>query len=187
MNYRLSNFWVLTILLYSIGCYSKNIHVTIDRYALVNRHLRVCSEADSLSPFTVGNGDFAFTVDVTGSQTLTDFYEKGIPLVTQSNWGWHTFPNEKGYKVEQTYQYFDTYGRSVPYASIMDSKPARYLRANPHRLHLGRIDFKKINEKISDVQIPDIKDIKQTMDIWEGIAKSSFVFNRNKGVGTIRW
>ena len=180
MNHRLSNFWLVIILLYSAGCYSKNIRVPIDRYALVNRHLPVCSKADSLSPFSVGNGNFAFTVDVTGLQTLTDFYEKGIPLVTQSNWGWHVFPNDSGYKVEQTYRYFDTYGRSVPYAAIMDSKPAKYFRSNPHRLHLGRIGFKKVNDIFSELKSSDIADIDQTMDIWEGIVKSSFILNGNE-------
>jgi len=49
-------------------------------------------QADALSPFTVGNGKFAFTADITGLQTFPDFYEKGIPLATQSEWGWHAFP-----------------------------------------------------------------------------------------------
>ena len=160
-----------------IKCYSRNVCSSIDRYALVNRHLPVCNKADSLSPFTVGNGEFAFTVGVTGLQTFTDFYEKGIPLVTQSNWGWHTFPNDNEYHVEQTHQYFDTYGRSVPYASIMDSEPAKYLRGNPHRLHLGRIGFKKVSADFPDVQLSDITDINQVLDIWEGIIKSSFVIN----------
>jgi len=178
--FRSKNIYRFIFVLALINCHRENISNSIDRYALVNRHLPVCNNADSLSPFTVGNGDFAFTVGITGLQTLTGFYEKGIPLTTQSNWGWHTFPNDSGYHVRQTYQYFDTYGRSVPYASIMDSKPAKYLRGNPHRLHLGRIGFKKVNENFSDVQISEITDINQVMNIWQGIVKSSFVYNGNE-------
>ncbi len=178
--FRSKNFYRFIFVLTFINCHRENISNSIDRYALVNRHLPFCNNADSLSPFSVGNGDFAFTVGITGLQTLTGFYEKGIPLTTQSNWGWHTFPNDSGYNIKQTCQYFDTYGRSVPYASIMDSKPAKYLRGNPHRLHLGRIGFKKVNENFSDIQISEITDINQVMNIWQGIVKSSFVYNGNE-------
>jgi hypothetical protein len=160
-----------------IQCDTKFASTPIDRYALVHRHLPTCDQVDPLSPFTVGNGDFAFTADITGLQTLTAFYEKGIPLVTQSHWGWHTFPNSGSYCHQQTYENFDTYGRSVPYGSIMNSKAAGYLRANPHRLHLGRIGFKKLNPEYTDVKPSDISSINQVMDIWEGIIKSTFTIN----------
>jgi len=38
----------------------------IDRQALVKRHIPVLTTIDSLSPFTLGNGEFAFTTDITG-------------------------------------------------------------------------------------------------------------------------
>jgi protein-glucosylgalactosylhydroxylysine glucosidase len=167
----------LLTVLFLFSCNRCNARHSIDRYALVNRHLPRCREADPLSPFTVGNGDFAFSADVTGLQSLNDFYEQGIPLVTQSNWGWHSFPNINNYHSEQTYEYFDTYGRMVPYASIMDSEPAKYLRANPHRLNLGRLSLKKLKPNYADVQLSDVTQIDQVMDIWQGIIKSSFVLN----------
>ena len=82
----------------AIGCSNRD-GPAIDRHELVHRHFPRLAEADRLSPFTVGNGDFAYTVDVTGLQTFPDFYEKGIPLTTQSNWGWHTIPNTKNYSL----------------------------------------------------------------------------------------
>ncbi|UCH13223.1 MAG: hypothetical protein JSV22_08905, partial [Bacteroidales bacterium] len=74
----------LVILLYSYGCGrpDNKDDVHINRKALVQRHIPTLSSADSLSPFTVGNGEFAFTVDITGLQTFPDFYENGIPLGT---------------------------------------------------------------------------------------------------------
>ena len=149
----------------------------IDRSALVHRHLPVCKQMDPLSPFTVGNGEFALTADVTGLQTFPKLYESGIPLVTQSQWGWHTEPNVLGYRYEQTIESFDTDGRPVPYASIMDSPSAKYFRANPHRLHLGQIGFKKRqNQNFTNLLPEDIEKIDQILDIWEGVLKSVFLF-----------
>ncbi|MBN1995973.1 glycoside hydrolase family 65 [candidate division KSB1 bacterium] len=152
----------------------------MDRFALVHRHLPDCRKADVLSPFTVGNGEFAFTVDVTGLQTLAAFYEQGIPLVTQSQWGWHTVPNTKGFRRSQTWEYMDTYDRVVPYASIMRSEAAEYLRSNPHRLNLGRIAFRKADSAFSEIQVSDISEIDQVLDIWTGKIHSFFVLDGKK-------
>lgn len=43
---------------------------TINRQALVQRHNVIVTTADTLSSLTVGNGRFAFTVDVTGLQSF---------------------------------------------------------------------------------------------------------------------
>ena len=115
---------------------------TIDRKSLVSRHCPSVSKADSLSPFTVGNGEFAFTADVTGLQTFPGYYKNGIPLGTQSQWGWHSVPSDTRFTLDQTYKYHDTFGRMVPYASGQQGDAAAWLRANPHRLHLGRIGFR---------------------------------------------
>ncbi len=57
---------------------------TIDRKAVVRRHTIHINKADSLSSLSVGNGKFAFTVDVTGLQSFPAFYKGGVPLGTQS-------------------------------------------------------------------------------------------------------
>src|SRR5207244_7268814 len=62
----------------------------IDRAALVKRHNPVLRAIDPLSPLSVGNGEFAFTADVTGLQTFPDVYAQALPLCTMSQWGWHT-------------------------------------------------------------------------------------------------
>lgn len=156
------------------GCNSKNIDDKIDRYSLVHRHIPSVTKPDPLSPFTVGNGEFAFTTDITGLQTFPEFYEKGIPLGTQSQWGWHSIPNSNDYSLKQTFEYYDTYGRQVPYASDQNSKAGQWLRSNPHRLHLGRIGFKINKSDGEEVSLNDITNINQSWNIWEGIIKSSF-------------
>ena len=63
----------------------------IQRKKLVQNHNPKNNQPDKLAPLTVGNGEFAFTVDITGMQTFYETYEE-IPLCTQSQWGWHSFP-----------------------------------------------------------------------------------------------
>ena len=90
-----------------IFCQNKKI----DRQAIVQRHTVVLTKVDTLASLSVGNGTFAFTADVTGLQTFPDEYAKGIPLGTQSEWGWHSFPNTEGYKIEESLKDYDAHGR----------------------------------------------------------------------------
>ena len=68
----------------------------IDRHALVTRHNPTITAVDKSAPFMVGNGNFAFTADITGLQTFQDQYSPLVPLMTQAQWGWHSFPNPQG-------------------------------------------------------------------------------------------
>ncbi len=163
----------------AIGCSNRDGQA-IDRHRLVHRHFPRLIEADPLSPFTVGNGDFAYTVDVTGLQTFPDFYEKGIPLTTQSNWGWHTIPNAHNYSLKDATRYWEVEGRQVPFASLQRTEAGQWLRANPHRLHLGRIGFQLSNSAGKKISIGDIRDIDQMVDLWQGIIKSSFKIEGNR-------
>ncbi|NQT27075.1 glycoside hydrolase family 65 [candidate division KSB1 bacterium] len=146
----------------------------IDRKALVKRHIPTVDHVDVLSPFSVGNGEFAFTVDVTGLQTFMEEYNSGILLGTHAQWGWHTVPNPNQYTLDQTFEYLKVDGRQVPYASKQNSEAGQWLRANPHRLHLGKIGFSIQKSDGNEIQISDIKEIKQSADIWEGIIHSAF-------------
>jgi hypothetical protein len=83
----------------------------IDREALVRRHTVYIKKADSLSSLTVGNGNFAMTVDVTGLQSFPGYYKGGVPLGTQSVWGWHYLPNNDGYQFEETLKVYELAGR----------------------------------------------------------------------------
>ena len=65
----------------------------IDRKALMDRNCPIVTEMDTLASLSVGNGEFAVTVDATGLQTFPEYYSGGVPLGTQSQWGWHSFSN----------------------------------------------------------------------------------------------
>jgi protein-glucosylgalactosylhydroxylysine glucosidase len=75
------------------SCNSESKKPRIDRKVWVERHQVTVNEHDTLSSLSVGNGRFAFTVDFTGLQTFPEAYKHGIPLGTESDWGWHRFPN----------------------------------------------------------------------------------------------
>ena len=141
----------------------------IDRRALVQRHNPVVTALDPLAPLSVGNGEFAFTADVTGLQTFPEQYETGMPLCTQSQWGWHSHPPLKGLSAKDLrLEQFDTHGRNVGYAtqSAGQSELFNWLRENPHRLYLGRIALRLPKR--------DLTAIRQTLDLWTGILTSHF-------------
>ena len=150
----------------------------IDRQALVARHSAVLRRLDPESPLTVGNGEFAFTADVTGLQTFADAYDATIPLGTLSNWGWHTAPNPDGWSIDRfPHAEYDSHGRTVGYADIPGDKRTpeiAWLRANPHRLHLGRLGFVLTRADGQPAGADDLRDVEQTLDLWTGALHSRF-------------
>lgn len=152
---------------------------SIDRKALVERNNPHITAIDTLASLTVGNGEFAFTVDVTGLQSFPELYRNGVPLGTQSQWGWHSFPNTKNLTREETLKDYDFgRGRQEPYAVQFNEEgrqkdAANYFRVNPHRLHLGIIGF----DSIAPGQVADID---QKLDMWTGNINSSFTVDGSK-------
>lgn len=150
----------------------------IDRAALVARHHPSVQTLDPLSPFSLGNGEFAFTADITGLQTFPGSYEAGIPLATQSHWGWHSEVNAEGYELSDTFQRYDTDGRPVTYAADMDSPAGQWLRANPHRLHLGQIGLAMTTRDGAAVAPEQLTDVEQALDLWRGVLDSRFALEQ---------
>lgn len=151
--------------------------VPIDREALVNRNNPHMNSFDSLASFTVGNGEFAFTVDATGLQTFPDKYKLGVPLGTQSQWGWHSFPNPNNFLHSETLKNYNFRGKAEPY-SVQFSDEGRlkdaadWFRANQHRLHLGIIGFEMDGDDFKS-----IRNINQQLDMWNGLISSQFDLN----------
>lgn len=141
----------------------------IDRRALVSRHCPDFRGADPFGALSVGNGDFAFTADVTGLQSFTDFHLAGIPLCTMASWGWHSYPVPAGLAPLRL-EAFDTFGREVPYATSRVGQDATFdhLRQSPHRLHLGRLGF----DLGPDPAV--LTDTRQQLDLWTGVLTSRF-------------
>ena len=152
---------------------------SIDRRALVTRHNVVLDKPDPLTPLSVGNGEFAFTADITGLQTFPHVYQGGMPLGTQAQWGWHSLPDPEGYRLEDALEGYTVGGRQVPYASGIGpdgqySAAASWLRANPHRLHLGQIGLRVSKRDGSPLALEDLARPHQRLDLWTGLLESRF-------------
>ena len=153
----------------------------IDRKQLVSRHNPSLHSVDVQSPFTVGNGEFAFSADVTGMQTLFPLYEEHyVPLCTMSQWGWHSAPDENG----KTYTLSDVKHTEYSYANRTVSYPVErvkgnehiynWLRENPHRANLAAIALYWNEQAIS---ANELSNIHQQLRLYEGILESRFMLN----------
>ena len=177
------NCTIVSIFLF-LTFFTVNAQHIIDRKAVVSRHNVHLTKPDSLSSLTVGNGAFAFTVDVTGLQSFPLYYKKGIALGTESDWGWHSFPNKEGWKEDEFYKAFNFNGSAVPYA-VQWNEPQRnmeaanYFRQNPHRLQLGNVGMELIKKNGQRAGISDLKNIDQTLNLWTGEIKSIFTLEND--------
>ena len=157
----------------------KSIAQPIDRAAVVRRHTIQVNRIDSLSSLSVGNGNFAFTVDATGMQSFQELCAKGVPLGTQSVWGWHSFPNNEHLIIEEAQKVYTIEGRKISY-TVQPKEPERakkaveYFRVNPHRLQLGNIGLEITKNDGSLATSTDIKNINQQLDVFTGIITSKF-------------
>jgi hypothetical protein len=146
----------------------------IDRYELVARNNPVHGFPDTGSPLSVGNGEFAFTADITGLQTFRGDYEY-FPLCTMSQWAWHSFPVDLDYSKLHLKQ-FDTYGRNVGYAVDAAGQELHFrnLRENAHRLNLAAIGL-LIERDGKRAVLADLTSARQKLDMWKGLLQSDFL------------
>lgn len=138
----------------------------IDREAIVMRHTLHLTTPGKVQ---VGNGEFAFTADLTGLQTLEE-------CCTMSQWGWHTSPLPSGltqanfrWTPRKTYS-----GRTVDYMIGEGDAISKWLYANPHKLNLGRIGLHFRKQDGSSLRGADLVDLHQTLDLWNGVLTTQF-------------
>ncbi|HEV2864330.1 MAG TPA: hypothetical protein VGX48_25250 [Pyrinomonadaceae bacterium] len=151
----------------------------IDRAALIGRHNPVARKIDPLSPLSVGNGEFAFTADVTGLQTFPAEYENAMPLCTMAQWGWHTTPHRPGLDPGSLrLNMYETHGRQVGYHTRSEGQAElfNWLRENPHRLHLGQIGLRMMTASGREAKASDLTNVEQRLNLWAGVLESSFEF-----------
>jgi hypothetical protein len=161
---------------------ASSVAAPIDRQALVTRHNPTLSAVDPAAPFMVGNGSIGFTADITGLQTFQDAYSPLVPLLTQSQWGWHSFPNPKGFTIENALVPIEVPGGTRPYPSLRNWDEAqaehiKWLRENPHRFNLGRLGLHLAHADGRAAAFSDISATRQTLDLWSGRLHSRFVFD----------
>ncbi|KXI28097.1 hypothetical protein [Paraglaciecola hydrolytica] len=150
----------------------------IDRQALVSRHNPQLTHLDYSSPFTVGNGQFAFTADITGLQSLAaDYFTQGIPLETKARWAWHSRVNPNNYQLDDANQHYQAYGRDADFPTNADTAAGQWLRQNPHDLPLARIALQYQGKPL---QIEQLSAIEQRLDLWNGQLNSHYQLEGNK-------
>ena len=149
---------------------TKASQVPIDRFALVTRHNVELTKFDAERPVQVGNGEFAFGMDITGLQTFA-------PFNTMSQWGWHSSPLPTGTKISDfDGQNWETHGRTVRYPMPDPIHPeiSEWLAANPHRINLGRLGLILKKKDGTLASVSDLKNPYQVLDLWNGIVSSRF-------------
>jgi hypothetical protein len=156
----------------------------IDRVALVTRNNVHLTSPDTLGSLSVGNGEFAFTVDASGLQTFYEEYENGVSLGTQAQWAWHSIPSAENYTLDDVAKEYESCNsKNVPYAIQHNEgragKATAWLRANPHRLHLGIIGIVLLKENGDSVKLADLKEIDQSLDLWRGKVESNYTIEGN--------
>jgi hypothetical protein len=159
-----------------------SLSAPIDRHALIARHDVVLTNFDAANPLSIGNGEFCFTVDSTGLQTFPEAFTNTTPLGTMADWAWHSSPNPNGWDIDkfEFKKYPDLNGRLVLYADVphnQQTSETKWLRANPHRLHLGQIGLVLKHADGSLAKTNDLTDIVQKLDLWNGEIISHFKFD----------
>jgi hypothetical protein len=148
----------------------------IDRHALVTRHNPHLTALDTWAPLSVGNGEFAFTVDATGLQTFTEYYRQhGITTETEARWSWHEDPNPHGYKLSDANHLFTAYEKTMGYPTKGSGPASMWLRENPHIQPLPQLSLDlKRPEGAVPLAPGDIHDVDQTLDLWSGTINSRY-------------
>lgn len=131
---------------------------------------------DSKNPVTIGNGDFAITLDQTGTQSLYETY-KDIPLSTMSNKNWF-YKDKKNIKPS----YVD--GKAYMLFNLDNDPNYQINRQYPFKYSFMQILLYD-NDKLIDIN--NIKDVKQELDLYKGIVTSSFNYKEkiNKTISFI--
>ena len=145
----------------------------IDRKALVQRHNITIHQDNPKKPMQVGNGEFAYNVDITGMQTFSAHN-------TMAHWAWHSMPLPEGLKIDDFMgQTYTVNGRPVKFDIDNPQQPelSKWLAANPQPVNLGRIGLYLTHADGSMADVSEIKNASQTLDLWTGIITSSFVFD----------
>jgi hypothetical protein len=192
------SYWVvmggLLVVVLSAVAAEPDAKARIDRQAVVARHNITITEFDATrprgewTPMQIGNGHFAFGFDVTGLQTF--MLQGSMSHATLSDWCWYTAPNPENYRPEETMlEVVGGGGRKAPYAvnskhHFLKLPPGQarraegawnYFRQNPGRFCMGQIRFQLFKADGKLIEPGDLHNIRQTLDLWTGTVRSTYV------------
>lgn len=138
--------------------------------AFVNKFNVINTFADLENPLSVGNGDFAFTCDITGLQTFYEEYNF-IPLCSMSDlvWAERDVASPKPYK---SYTRASD-GREIKYMSDTHSPHYGEHRLNAYKFDLFKLAFTYNGKKL---QLNEVSGICQALDVYRGEIVSRFTY-----------
>ena len=149
----------------------KSTIAAIDRHALVSRHDIATRQIDPMGALAVGNGGFAFNVDVTGLQSFPEFYEKTMPIGILSDWGWHAFRTGR-IQAGQVSVHDGQEARPGICLSRREHQQSAARRGLPARqsasFRAGPIGLEMTKADGSKAAIEDVKNPEQKLDLWGG-------------------
>lgn len=123
----------------------------------------IFNKIDPKNPVSIGNGDFAITLDQTGTQSLYEFY-KDLPLSSMSNKHW--FYKDKR-EIKKTY--ID--GKAYMLFNLDNDPYYQINRQYPFKYSFMQIMLYDGNHPIDR---DNITKIHQELDLYEGIVNTSF-------------
>lgn len=168
MNLKANILFIVLCIFFCSALFAK-----INRQNLVERHNVTIYQNNPKKPMQVGNGEFAYNVDITGMQTFN-------PHNTMSHWAWHSMPLQNGLNPN------DFKGKTIlingsPVVCEIDNPDqpelSQWLAANPHPINLGRIGLSLTYKDGALATLDDIKKSQQRLNLWTGIITSTFVFD----------
>ena len=157
----------------------------IDRAAVVARHNPAASlPLDPTLIASLGNGAFAFNVDVTGLQSLNATYAAPFDLNTLADWAWHSEPAAQAFLESYNYTTYQTLTpggtRSVRYPTGYNASAAAAasLHGNPQRMPLAQVALAWRTPGGGGgggepLAAADVRAAAQTLDAWAGAAASN--------------
>jgi hypothetical protein len=154
-------------------CFAELASGKIDRATIVRRFNPTRNASSASTPLQVGNGNFAFGVDVTGMQSI-------LPFNTLSTWAWHnsSLPSTPGQTSPDDFTGMDwwTHGRLVNYdiPNPAEEEISEWLIRNPQRINLGRIGLQLNGQYVKE---SDLTGASQVLDLYTGSIRSSFTYN----------
>ncbi|GAA3219752.1 hypothetical protein [Actinocorallia longicatena] len=171
----------------------------IDREAVVRRHTIELAEPDPALPLTVGNGDFAYTADITGMQTFPGFHDQvsahrsgrlAVDTATLTTWGWHSMPASEAWGLADAMTVHQSARGPVAYPDKFDMmavfggeiteefRAGTWLHVNPHRLDLGRIGLvlRTSPGAAPETDPAALSGVRQRLDLWTGELSSAFTY-----------
>ncbi len=149
----------------------------IDRESVVRNNSPIWNELKGIT--TLGNGEFAYNCDATGTQTFAGN--------TLANWAWHSYPNQTGLSPEQIKR-IDIYshGRLKHYLAPQEKSASAlvsWLYDNPHKMNLARLVL--VGKNGAEIKEDDIKIISRHYNLWEGKVESVFEYCGKKAKLTV--